>query len=228
MKKFLSLSLMAMLSLGSLGLTAHAAEEMEPLKLELPKPLFIGTPKDISSPNLEKPTGKPRPALMVPKGTVNLAKDKPVTGSDKEPIVGDLTLVTDGDKEGTDGSFVELGPEKQWVQIDLGAPAAIHAIVLWHYHTEARVYRDVIVQVADDPDFISGVKTVFNNDHDNSAGLGVGKDKEYIETYEGRLIDAKGAQGRYVRLYSKGSTANDQNHYVEVEVFGKPAAEKAK
>jgi hypothetical protein len=27
-----------------------------------------------------------------------------------------------------------------------------------------------------------------------------------------------------VRLYSNGNTANDLNHYVEVEVFGKPAS----
>jgi hypothetical protein len=26
--------------------------------------------------------------------------------------------------------------------------------------------------------------------------------------------------GRYVRCYSKGSTADDQNHYTEVEVYG--------
>jgi hypothetical protein len=205
---------------------ASAAEEskkLAPLKLELPKPMFIGTPKNISSPNLEKSSGKTRPAFMVPQGTANLALKKPVTSSDKEPIVGELSQVTDGDKNGVDGSFVELGPKLQWVQIDLGRKAEIFAILVWHYHTEARVYRDVIVQLADDPDFISGVKTVYNNDHDNSAGLGVGQDKEYIETYEGRLIGAKGAKGRHVRLYSNGNTSNEQNHYVEVEVYGRPA-----
>jgi hypothetical protein len=31
----------------------------------------------------------------------------------------------------------------------------------------------------------------------------------------------KGVQGRYVRLYSRGNTANDLNHYVEVEIYGK-------
>ena len=30
-------------------------------------------------------------------------------------------------------------------------------------------------------------------------------------------------KGRYVRCYSKGSTADDQNHYTEVEVYGVPA-----
>jgi len=46
----------------------------------------------------------------------------------------------------------------------------------------------------------------------------------YIETYQGKLIDGKGVKGRYVRLYSNGNTANKLNHYIEVEVWGKPAA----
>ena len=94
--------------------------------------------------------------------------------------------------------------------------------MLWHFHKQPRVYYDVIVQVSDDPDFVSNVQTVFNNDLDNSSGQGIGTDKNYIETVEGKLIDAKGVQGRYVRCYSNGNTNNDLNHYIEVKVFGKP------
>jgi hypothetical protein len=107
------------------------------------------------------------------------------------------------------------------VQIDLGKMSQLAALVLWHFHQEGRVYRDVVVQVAEDPDFIMGVVTLFNNDDDNSSGLGAGKDKEYLETYEGKLLDGKGAKGRYVRLYSNGNTSSDANHYIEVEVYGK-------
>jgi hypothetical protein len=195
------------------------AEGMEKLELELPKPLFAGTPKSIKTPNLERKTVVPE--IMVPSGTVNLAAGKDVTSSDDFPVIGELEYVTDGDKEGSDGSYVELGPGVQWVQIDLGEAKTIYAVALWHYHAQARAYRDVIVQVADDADFIENVQTVFNSDHDNSAGLGVGKDKEYIETNKGKLIDAKGIKGRFVRLYSNGSTGSDMNHYIEVEVFGK-------
>jgi hypothetical protein len=67
------------------------------------------------------------------------------------------------------------------------------------------------------------VTTVFNNDHDNTSGLGAGRDKEYIETFDGKLFDGKGVKARYVRLYSGGNTSNDMNHYVEVEVYGLPA-----
>jgi len=78
------------------------------------------------------------------------------------------------------------------------------------------------VQLADDPDFITNVVTLFNNDIDNSAGLGVGQDMHYVETSEGKLIDAKGQRARYVRLFSNGNHNNDMSHYIEVEVFGKP------
>ena len=98
---------------------------------------------------------------------------------------------------------------------------------MWHYHGEARVYHDVVVQVADDPDFIENVKTVFNNDFDNSSGLGVGQQLEYIDDHRGKLIDTRNKKGepvaaRYVRLYSRGNTSTDLNHYVEVEVYGRP------
>ncbi len=195
----------------------------EELKLKLPKPMFIGTPTNIKSANLEIITGKPRGPFYVPVGTKLLSLHRPVTSSDMQPVIGELSMVTDGEKEGGDGYFIELGPGRQWVQIDLRASYALHAILVWHYHSQARVYRDVVIQVADDKDFLRAVTTVFNNDHDNSAGLGIGRDKEYIETAEGRLFDPKGARGRYVRLYSGGNTSNDLNHYVEVEVYGTPA-----
>ncbi len=99
----------------------------------------------------------------------------------------------------------------------------IYAITAWHYHKEPTVYFDVAVQIADDPDFTRNVRTLFNNDIDNSAGLGVGTDMHYVETYKGELIDAKGHKARYVRLYSNGNNRNDLNHYIEVEVFGTPA-----
>lgn len=202
-------------------IAAQDAGKVE-LKLTLPKPMFIGTPTNIKSLNLEVVTGKSRGPFFVPAGTKLLSLKKPIRSSDMQPVIGELEMVADGEKAGGDGYFIELGPGPQWVQIDLGAPHALHAVLAWHYHSQARVYRDVIVQVSDDKDFKKGVTTVFNNDHDNSSKLGIGKDKEYIEVAEGRLIDPKGAKGRYLRLYSNGNTANDLNHYVEVEVYGTP------
>ncbi|HUU52394.1 MAG: hypothetical protein WBF32_14665 [Candidatus Aminicenantaceae bacterium] len=198
------------------------SEKLVPIEIELPKPMFIGTPQNIGVERLEKPLGKPRPPFMAPEGTKNVALGKPVMSTDEEPIIGEIAMITDGDKEGMDGSFVELGPFEQHVTIDLGAKHEIYAIVLWHYHKQARVYFDVVVLAADDPDFITNVKFLFNNDFDNSSGLGVGSDLHYVETAEGKLIDAKGIETRYVRLYTNGNNSNDLNHWIETEVYGRP------
>ena len=206
-----------------LAATATSAQNKVVLQTKLPPPLFVGTPVPINVPNLEPSTKGKRPDFYVPAGTINLARNKKVTASDSNPDVGTLDMVDDGDKAGDEGSWVELGPGKQWLQIDLAKSANIYAVLVWHFHSQARVYRDVVVQVSDNPAFKSGVSTIFNNDFHNDLGLGAGKDLNYIETYQGKLIDAKGVKGRYVRLYSNGNTANKLNHYIEVEVWGKPA-----
>jgi len=51
--------------------------------------------------------------------------------------------------------------------------------------------------------------------------LCLGKDKEYIETNDGKLVPANRVKARYVRLCSNGSTAGDVNHMIEVEVWGR-------
>ncbi|MCW0217130.1 MAG: discoidin domain-containing protein [Prosthecobacter sp.] len=203
--------------------TSLSAQEMEEIKIEFPKPMFIGTPVPAKLPNLEQPDpSKIIKSFQAPKGTVNLAKDKEVTSSDPAPIIGELTLVTDGDADGSDGCFVELAPGPQWVQIDLGAPTSINKIAMWHYHKQAQAYVDVIVQVSDDKEFKTGVTTLFNSDHDDTLKMGAGADAAYIETNHGRVIDGKNAKAQYVRLYSNGNTSNEMNHYCEVAVYGVP------
>jgi len=204
--------------------------ETEPLKLELPQAQFDGTPKDLAEQDLRldperlkrvKNKSIKRDPIRVPAGTKLISRGKPVTASEDWPIIGSAEMVTDGDKAASPGSFLELGPGKQWVRIDLKDEYAIHAIVVWHYHQQARVYRDVVVQVSSDKNFEKDVTTVFNNDADNSLGFGAGEDYEFLEYNEGKVIRVDGVEGRYVRLYSNGNTSNAQNHYTEVEVFGK-------
>ncbi len=203
------------------GSATLAAEETKPLQLEFPPPKVTSTPAPIKLPNLEPPR-TPQPEVLVPAGVTNLAAGKTVTSSDPYPIIGDLTLVTDGEKESEDGFYVELGEDLQWVQIDLEQASELFGIAVWHYHAQARAYLDVVVQVSDDPEFKTGVTTLFNNDHDNSSKLGRGSDPAYVETNRGRLIAAKGTVARYVRLYSHGNSSDGLNHYIEVEVFGRP------
>jgi hypothetical protein len=126
--------------------------------------------------------------------------------------------LTDGIKN-TD-MYTSANSGLKWVQLDLGAKYNISDIKIWHYFGDTRKYHDVIVRISNDPTFSTGVITVFNNDTDNSSGLGSGTDMEYIETSNGKDILFNSVNARYVRFYSNGSTVNSYNHYVEVEVYG--------
>jgi len=190
-----------------------------PLAIDYPPELIEGTPKAMNVPNLVQVPDK-EPVFRVPKEAVLLSKGKKVTGSDKEPIIGTLDLITDGDKQAGEGYFVELLEGPQWVQIDLEKSAAINAICVWHYHSQKRAYKGVVIQVSDDAEFKTGVTTVYNNDYENVCKLGKGSENPYVESRFGLIADGKGAKGRYVRLYSNGNTSNEMNHYIEVEVYG--------
>jgi hypothetical protein len=194
-----------------------------PLQLKLPAPDFSGTPKDAPAGSSVQPTSKPEPPLLIPKDVANVAPGKKITCSDKNVAASDLAKLADGDKEADGSSIVLLHKGLQWVQFDLGVAHEIFAVVIWHAHDTPKVYRSVIVQAADDPDFTENVRALFNNDRDNRSGLGVGSDRQYFESYRGRIIDAKGARARYVRLYSDGSTDNALNEYTEVEIYARPA-----
>jgi hypothetical protein len=170
----------------------------------------------------QKPRGKQGEPLLVPRGTKLLSRGVKVTSSDDHPIIGEIAMITDGNAEVPSGvgfNGVQLWAGLQWVQLDLGKSHALYAILVWHYYSPEsedysfgweytwdwpRVYQDVVVQISNDPTFRDDVITVFNNDHDNSSGLGKGKDDIYIETSEGHWIDSKGVEGRYIRLYSNG------------------------
>jgi hypothetical protein len=205
---------------------ALAELELEELKIKYPAPLVKGTEVPKGIPNLKKARKKgSKPALIkIPKGCENVAYEKDVSSSNEDTIKGELEMVTDGDKSGKDDSFLQLKEGLQWVQIDLEESYDIHAIQLWHYHAKPRVYKDVIIQISDDEDFISGVTTVFNNDEDNSAAKGKGRQTNYIEESFGETIAVKGGvKGQYLRFYSNGSYGDKANHYCEIEVYGKEA-----
>ena len=61
--------IMAVFAGARLALPSTQDPAKEELKLQLPKAMFIGTPSNIRSPNLEPVTGKPRGPFFVPKGT---------------------------------------------------------------------------------------------------------------------------------------------------------------
>ena len=214
-------------SLFALVAVSMFAQDKVAIKFELPEPHSSGTPKELKMadhPNLEKDPGpgKFRDPIMVPVGfDKKLTTEETKVTTSEESVIGDNEFIVDGDKTADATCMLQLPNGLQWVQLDLGKEHTISAICVWHDQGDDRVYKDVIVQISNDPNFIDGVNTVFNNDHDNTAKLGVGQDKEYRERRDGRPMDAKLTKGRYVRCYSRGSTSEPLNNYIEVEVFGK-------
>ncbi|MFZ7947070.1 OmpL47-type beta-barrel domain-containing protein [Neobacillus sp. 19] len=146
----------------------------------------------------------------------NVALGKaPTSGS----FVNDSERITDG-LTNDSNQYAGLAKGLQWMQLDLGAVYNLSSVKLWHYFADARTYKDVIIQLSTTPDFSSHVTTVFNNDADNSAGQGIGADKEYKESADGKEITFTPVNARYVRFWSNGSIGNVWNHYVEAEVYG--------
>jgi hypothetical protein len=208
------------LALACLSSIAHA--QLVPVPIELPKPGYEGTPANLTSiHNLEKPSVQKRAPFLAPAGVTNVAKGKKVTSTETDPVVGDLTMITDGDTAQVDGNDVELGPGVQSVTIDLGSPQEIYGVLFWH-HFQPRVYFCVVLQTADDEGFAKNKQTWFNSDTGNKVGQGAGTNMLYVESYEGKLVATKGIKARYVRLFSCGNNVNELNHYIEVEVLGRP------
>ena len=202
---------------------AESKGDLAPLPVQLPVPTSKGTPDNLpEGPHVEKFTDKPRPAFMAPKGAKNVALGKKVTCNVEKLYTGTLNQITDGKKDPDDDQVVEMKKGTQWVQIDLEKEYPVAAIVVWHDHRWLQVFHDVVVQAADDPEFTKNVRTLFNNDYDNSSGLGLGNELEYFETNQGKLIDTKGAKARYLRFYSKGSSMTAYNVYQEIEVYATP------
>jgi hypothetical protein len=139
--------------------------------------------------------------------------------------MGASSLIADGDVN--TNNYVGVTQNLQWIQIDLGQAYNLNKINLWHYFGDGRIYHDVIVRLSNDSTFSSGVTTVFNNDTNNSAGLGAGTDAEYAENSAGKAITFSTVSARYVRLYSNGSNINIYNHYVEVQAWAADNTEQA-
>lgn len=204
--------------------TGASATKLAPIPLMRPRLALPRAPhRDDLDPHTEPWRGpQPRPPFLAPVGVTNLALHKRVTSSVSPGFSGPVFKVTDGDKGPGDNAVVEIPAGKQWVQIDLERVCQIFAIAVWHVQNDNEVFRCVVVQTADDAQFTSNVHTVFNNDYANLLGLGAGADEQYYEVANGKLIDARGVRGRYVRCYTNGSNLNPLNRYTEVEVWGLP------
>ena len=183
------------------------------------------------------PWDKPRPPIIVPEGCDTLLSSGcEVTSNAPDIVPPDMLQDITDEKTVPDEAYdVEFRGGLQWIQVDLGSAKEIHAICIWHYFQgtglfNQRAYRDVVCRISNDPEFVDGVITVFNNDYDNSAGFGVGKDKEFAETPYGRPFAVDAVKGRYIRWYNSGYVHNSRgsgnsvyrgSHFTKIAIYGK-------
>lgn len=195
-----------------------ADTQLVEMPIPLPPPLPLNPDIPIP-PGVEIPTT--HPTIIAPRNAVNLALHRPVTSSDPNPTWGFLGMITDGDKSSGEGRIVDVGPGRQWIQVDLGRECDIYGISIWRDYAAERIYDAMIVQLSDDADFIKDVWTVYDNDVKNWIGMGYGNRPRYVEAYQGKTIPVKRLTARYVRIWSLSDDGTEK--FVEVEVYGVPA-----
>lgn len=171
---------------------------------------------------------------VVMETTINVAKNKSVTSNGTVTNNMPLSIVTDGVTARDQYALIGVSTGPKWVQVDLGQAYGIKKINIrndWGASADTyRTGRDHVVQVSNDPNFATGVTTVFNNDQDNSSGLGVGTDAEYQEPADGSgktITLSSTINARYVRFSANGhvrvnQTYNPVNTPVEIEVYADP------
>jgi hypothetical protein len=165
---------------------------------------------------------------------VNVARNKAVTTNAATTSNQPLSALTDGVTARDKYVLYSVSTGPKWAQVDLGRAYDITRLnVRSDWGSSAGVYRttrDVVVQLSNDPDFATGVVTVFNNDADNSSGLGAGTDAEYLEPADGSGKDihlASTVNARYVRFWANGHVrVNGQlnlvNTPIEIEAYADP------
>jgi lysophospholipase L1-like esterase len=155
-------------------------------------------------------------SVTVDNSTLNLLSGK-IAATNGNNNATALGWITNGDKTLT--NIADMGAGAIYLQYDLGSSVNLGDIKLWHYYGDPRSYHDVLVELSNSSTFATGNTIVFNNDTNNSLGLGAGTDSEYAESSAGKDISFSPVSARYIRIYSNGSSSNTANHYVEAEAY---------
>lgn len=166
---------------------------------------------------------------------VNVALNKTVTASTTDLFGGSLSLVTDGQSASASGyAGIRTTNGPQYYQVDLGAAYALNRLrIVNDWGSSASVYRtnkDIIVLLSNDPAFSTGVTVVYNNDANNSVGLGAGSDPEFQEPPGGvgTWFDlGTPVNARYARVWGNGHVRADNsvhavNTPIEFEAYADP------
>lgn len=121
--------------------------------------------------------------------------------------------ITNGDTWANDGgSNGEYAYTQQnglhYVQIDLGAVYTVDKVKVWHFAMDGRIYHKTRTQIS-----VNG--TTWTDIFSSTLQT------EYSETSAGRTYTFTPQSVRYVRDYLNGSTSNAEDHWVEIEAWGR-------
>ena len=143
---------------------------------------------------------------VISDGAQNVALGKPVvfTGNTETfQGIANASLVNDGYFDAYN-VFGSTDGQPCFAVIDFEKEYMIDRVVVKAWHDWA--FTDVIVQLSESADFTSGVYTVFNNDTDNSVGVGAGTDGAYIENPSGgHSFTFAPVRARYMRFYNQSA-----------------------
>ena len=153
-------------------------------------------------------------------GMRNVAFGRSVSQSGDAEYDADSSKATDGNLRNGAWDIAPAENQTRYAQVDIGEPWNIDSLRVWHEARDDRRvrYKDVVFRLSTTADFSRDVTTVFNNDLDDSAGLGRGGDGEYDETETGKIVHFPPTRARYIRLYSHGNLYDVQNRLSEVMV----------
>ena len=145
-------------------------------------------------------------------------------GSNAKPNATDrpLTQIFDGNKANSEYSHFSSDTTRvsSYLQFDLGDVYNLSEIKMWRYADGSRKYTNTIILIAEEENFDT-YEVIYNSDSENVHGLGLeANDEDYVEEPAGKAFSINHINARYVRMYMYGNTAGNQNHVIEVEVYG--------
>ena len=145
-------------------------------------------------------------------------------GSNAKPNETDrpLTQIFDGNK--ANGEYAHFSSDtsrvSSYLQFDLGDVYNLSEVKMWRYADGARKYTNTTILIAEEENFDT-YEVIYNSDTNNVHGLDLeATDEDYIEDSSGKTFPINNVNARYVRMYMYGNTAGNQNHVIEVEVYG--------
>ncbi|WP_262680938.1 DUF5123 domain-containing protein [Paenibacillus sp. J5C2022] len=183
---------------------------------------YFGNPGDPSKPSMGAVQYSGMSLANVSTGVVPTFG---VPGGSYPGTVTNPVYLTDGSTASGTSVVGNTGYPIAYVQLDLGTFKDVSMFkMFFQASSHLYTYKDLAIQVSETADFYDAF-TIYNNDEDNSIGLGYGEDEEFIATPSGTTIMMAPKKARYIRFWVGGYESGDGvasplTYIKELEVYG--------